>query len=124
MLENSLRVLVVDDEPVMTFIMATFLKRFGHIVQATNDSREALSLARDFKPEVVLLDINMPHLDGYKVAGLLRHEPDLQSTPIICVSALDHDEHKSRAAAGINRQLVKPCNFDQLKTLLAEVTTG
>ena len=125
MRDNSLRVLVVDDEPVMTMMMATFLKRFGYVAQTTNDSREALRLARDFKPQVVLLDINMPYLDGYEVAGLIRHEPELQSIPIICVSALDHDEHRSRAAAaGINRQLVKPCDFDQLRTLFAEVAPG
>ena len=71
---------------------------------------------------MILLDMSMPHIDGYEVARSIRREAGIKETPIIAVTSLDHDEHKHQAAAaGIEHQLTKPCDIRDLVALIDEV---
>jgi CheY-like chemotaxis protein len=116
---RSMRVLVVDDQPTATMVLATLLSKRGFETCAVNDSRQVLRAAREFEPEIILLDIAMPYMDGYEVARRIRRDPNLKDTPIIAVTAFSHAEHNRRAeAAGIEYQLRKPCDLESLMALM------
>jgi DNA-binding response OmpR family regulator len=116
---NNRRILVIDDMPTMTRIIDLFLSQRGFRVRTVNDSRQGEQVAREFQPEVVLLDISMPHMNGYEVARRIRAAPGLQSLPIIAVTSLDDAEHFTEAqSAGIDYQMTKPCDLGRLSELL------
>src|SRR4051812_29508069 len=82
------RILIVDDEPETTRLLQLILQRKRpYEVRVKNHSKQALDVARAFKPDVILLDIIMPELDGGDVARLIRHEPSFERVPIIFLSA-------------------------------------
>ncbi len=113
------RVLVVDDTKSITHMMEMFLSRRGFQVRTVNDSRQAIHVVREFAPEVVLLDISMPYMDGYEVARIIRLEDGFKEVPIIAVTSHSHAEHLRRArAVGIDHQMVKPCCLDNLESLI------
>lgn len=116
---HSLRVLVVDDQPTATIVLATLLQKRGFEACAVNDSRQVLRTAQEFEPEIILLDIAMPYMDGYEVARRIRRDPGLKNVPIIAVTSFSHAEHNRRAAeAGIEYQLRKPCDLESLMALM------
>lgn len=89
------KILAVDDDQHFTNMLKMNLERSGEFeVQVVNDPTKALETARHFKPQVVLLDIIMPKLDGGDVLLLFRQDPDLHKTPVIMLTALlsDGDE--------------------------------
>ena len=121
MTHQGCRILVVDDVRTLTQLLEMFLSRRGFQVQTVNDSRTAVQAAIDFLPTVVLLDINMPFLDGYEVARRIRQQPGIQSVPIISITSHNDDVHHRRSAeAGIGHHLTKPCSFSELETLLRQ----
>ena len=84
---RSRRILVVDDVQDTAEMLATLLEVMRHEAAFTTDSRKALDLAKQFRPEIVFLDIDMPHVDGYELARMLRAVPELKSLSIVAVSA-------------------------------------
>ena len=86
-------VLVVDDEPNVRRITKLLLEREGHRVLTAADGEEALLLAKVEQPDVILLDVVMPKLDGYETLKRLRVDADLQSIPVVMVTArgTEHD---------------------------------
>ncbi|MDH3939252.1 MAG: response regulator, partial [candidate division Zixibacteria bacterium] len=80
---NTARVLVIDDEPEITEIVETFLMESGYQVAVENSPNDAVQKARAFKPDVILLDIMMPGVDGYDICQQLKGEPQFADTPII-----------------------------------------
>lgn len=113
----SLRVLVVDDNVDSALSLGELLQINGHEVQVAHDGPEALRRSREMRPDAVLLDIGLPGMDGYEVAGALRAE-GFQDTLLIAVSGYA-EEARSREG-GFDHHLVKPVNFSKLKTLIAE----
>ena len=100
------------------------LTKRGFETCAVNDSRQVLRAAREFGPEIILLDIAMPYMDGYEVARRIRRDPNLKLVPIIAVTAFSHAEHNRRAeAAGIEYQLHKPCDLESLMSLMEWVVS-
>ena len=103
------RVLVVDDNEDIAQSTAQVLKLSGHDVQTAHDGPSAIEAARACRPDVILLDIGLPGMDGYDVAGLLRQERELKNTVIIAVSGFAEELDPSRSqAAGFDHHLVKP----------------
>ena len=99
--------------------MARLLKLLGHDVRVAHDGPEALEAAREHRPEVVLLDIGLPGMDGYEVAARLRQEECCQDAVIIAVSGYGQEEDRRRSReAGFDHHLVKPVDFDALIVLL------
>ena len=83
------RILVVDDELMITGILNTFLGGTGaYEVQVENHATKALQTARQFKPDLILLDVHMPELEGGEVAALIREDKALKDTPIVFLTAL------------------------------------
>lgn len=112
------RILVIDDEEGFTKILKMNLERTGaYDVRVENNSLNALAVARDFRPDVILLDIVMPGLDGGDIAAQFADHPYLRRVPIIMLTALvAHDEADSDAVvqAGSMNVLPKPVNMDML----------
>lgn len=81
------RVLIVEDEPNIVLSLEFLLQREGYDTAVAADGEEALALARQLRPDVVLLDVMMPKRNGYEVCRAIRGDPDLAATPVIMVSA-------------------------------------
>src|SRR4051812_19231070 len=94
------RVLIVDDEPDNLAVASDFLGFFGASTAKAGSGQEALDIVGEFKPNVLLLDLSMPHMDGWELLRHLRLKPELQGFPIIALTALtiDSDVEKVRAA--------------------------
>ncbi|HZD54066.1 MAG TPA: CheR family methyltransferase, partial [Woeseiaceae bacterium] len=114
---RSRRVLIVDDEPDSAVTLAELLKMQGHEIKAVHDGASALSVAKSFEPDVVLLDLGMPGMDGYEVARKLRGNGF--RALLVALTGYHRDEARERAA-GINHHLTKPVDHRRLAELLAE----
>ncbi|MBX6312410.1 MAG: response regulator [Isosphaeraceae bacterium] len=119
------RVLVVDDNMDTARGLSRLLKLSGHDVRIVHDGQAALEAARAYRPEVVLLDIGLPHLDGYQVAAALRREEGLRSTRIIAISGYGQEEDRRRSkAAGCDHHLIKPIDYNALLALFEPASSA
>jgi PAS domain S-box-containing protein len=113
------RVLVVDDSKDTADGMARILKLSGHDVRVAYNGTNAIAVAREHRPEVVLLDIGLPGMDGYEVAARLRREECCKEARIIAVSGYGEEQARHRSEeAGIDHHLVKPVSITELFSLL------
>lgn len=113
------RVLVVDDNQDLAISTSWLLEREGHEVQVSFDGLDALEVARSFRPDVVLLDVGLPGVDGYELARRLRAEFGLQMLLII-VSAYIHDDRGNEGQeASVDYHFTKPVDLRALTCLLA-----
>jgi signal transduction histidine kinase len=114
------RVLVVDDNADAAEALASFLAMSGHETCTAHDGLEALEAARVHRPDVVLLDIGMPGMDGYELARRLRQEPNLEQLLVVALTGYGQDEDRRQSCeAGIDHHLVKPVDVDALQAVLA-----
>lgn len=114
----SVRVLVVEDSIDSADTLGELLKRWGHDVRVAHDGASALSAARDFKPQVILLDIGLPDMDGYAVAHRLRGE-GLGGEMLIALTGYGEAQDRARAQqAGFDRHLTKPVDPEKLQKLV------
>jgi len=119
---HGARVLIVDDNRDGAQGLAMMLDLEGYEVRIAIDGLEALELADQFKPHVVLLDIGMPGIDGYETARRLRARPWAQSTLLCAQTGWGQEDDKRRArSAGFDRHLVKPIDPEELNRLMDEV---
>lgn len=118
-LQPGMRVLIVDDNRDAARSMEILLQDAGCIVRAVHDGASARAAALDHRPEVVLLDIGLPDMDGYGVAAMLRAEDCLQPLLLVAVTGFGNDEAQQRArAAQFDHYLVKPVDHARLLDLL------
>jgi two-component system CheB/CheR fusion protein len=102
-------VLVVEDNLDAAESTVLLLRGYGHDVAVVNDGREAVLAALAFRPDVILLDIGLPGLDGFSVARLLRARPETSGARLIAVSGYGQEKDRARTAeAGFDLHLVKP----------------
>ncbi|MGZ8911309.1 MAG: hybrid sensor histidine kinase/response regulator [Methylococcaceae bacterium] len=114
------RILVVDDYADAAESLTMLLQEEGHEVETADCGMKALERAQVFHPQVVLLDIGLPDLDGYEVAKRLRVLPETRDAILIAVTGYGQTEDRKRSqSAGFNHHLLKPINFEQLPALLA-----
>ena len=105
------RILVVDDNRDATDSMAMLLSVWGHDARSARNGPEALGIAADFQPEVVLLDIGLPGMDGYEVARRMHDMPGLRNTVLIAMTGYGQEDDRVRSReAGFARHLVKPAD--------------
>ncbi|HEX7185049.1 MAG TPA: ATP-binding protein [Thermoanaerobaculia bacterium] len=120
---RPVRVLVVEDNIDAAESLATLLRIWGHEVHVVHDGLEALDAAREKQPEVVLLDIGLPGLDGYQVAQRLREE-GLDGALLVAMTGYGQPEDRRRSReAGIHHHFVKPVEPFVLKSLLADIAS-
>jgi CheY-like chemotaxis protein len=117
------KVLLVDDNRDATDSCAAFLELAGHDVHATYTGREALQLATDLQPDVVLLDLGLPDISGLEVAQTVRNEhPWGRNAVLIAVTGWGHPEDRRRAfAAGFDHYLTKPVAAQVIESLIRSV---
>jgi signal transduction histidine kinase/ActR/RegA family two-component response regulator len=118
---SGLAVMVVDDNEDAARALGEALEFQGHEVKVVFSAPEALALAARFRPDVGLLDIGLPGMDGYELAVRLREQPGGESLRLIAVTGYGQDSDRRRAAeAGFDHHLTKPVDLARLDTLLAE----
>jgi len=116
------RVLIVDDNEDAANSLATLLKLGGHETASVYTATDALVRAAAFKPDVVLLDIGLPGMDGYEVAQQMRELPGLKDIRLVAVTGYGRSEDRLRAReAGFDDHLVKPVEFAVLERTLAGI---
>ncbi|BEU20024.1 response regulator [Paraburkholderia sp. 22B1P] len=115
------RVMVVDDSVDGAESMSILLEMLGHDVRVMYDGAAAISTAGEFKPEVVLLDIGLPGIDGYQVARALRAEPSTAGALLIALTGYGQESDRQRTRdAGFDHHLVKPALLDDIERVIAE----
>ena len=112
---QTAKVLVIDDEPEITDIVETFLTESGYVVEVENSSANALERARKIRPDLVLLDIMMPGLDGYDVCQEFKKDPDLAHVPVIFLTGKDRSDDMGRSfKSGGDMFIKKPFSCERL----------
>jgi CheY-like chemotaxis protein len=117
------RVLIADDNRDAAESLAILLQMDGHEVTVVNDGLEALAAVRARRPDVALLDIGMPKMDGYQVARALRQSADTRSMALIAMTGWGQESDKARALeAGFNQHFTKPVEPALIMALLRSET--
>ena len=110
-------VLIVDDIPINVTLIEKMLKPFHFVIEKANDGQTALDIVADNKPDLILLDLMMPGMNGYDVIKQLRAKEETQQLPIIVISALNSNEDVVKGyALGANDFLTKPIIMNRLHT--------
>ncbi len=119
---DALRVLIVDDDQDTIDSLAMLLRHWGHEVQVAREGGAALKQAQTLRPQVLLVDLAMPGMDGLQFARHLRSQPDFSKTPLIAVTGLSDPLHRQQAVeAGFDDFVVKPYTMARLLEVLARV---
>lgn len=122
---RAVRMLVVDDNREQAATLGALLTSHGHDVRIAADGMTAMKIAREFVPEVALIDIGMPEMDGCELARRLRALPQLREMTLVAQTGWGRADDRQRTqAAGFNHHLVKPLNPSVLEGLLWQIGTG
>lgn len=117
-------VMVIDDSITMRRVAERLLTRNGYRVATAKDGMDGIAQLQAESPDAVLLDIEMPKVDGFEVATFIRNNERLADLPIIMITSRSGDKHRERAEAiGVNRYLIKPYQEQQLISELRDVMT-
>ncbi|MED5619967.1 response regulator [Ideonella sp. BN130291] len=115
------RVLVVDDNRDAADTLALLLELMGHEIRTAHDGPQALQAAEQFQPEIVLLDIGLPGMNGYEVCRKLRQQPWGRVATVVALTGWGQAEDQRQASeAGFDRHLIKPVEESVLLKLLSE----
>ena len=116
----SCRILVVDDNQDSVDSIAILLRAMGNEVHTAHDGLEAVAAAAEFQPDVVLLDLGLPKLNGFDAARSIREQPGGPERVLIALTGWGQEEDRRRSKeAGFDHHLTKPIDFDVLRELLA-----
>ena len=120
--DNAVKLLLVEDTEDNRFMMRRLLEMEGYDVVEARNGEEAVKVAKEESPSLVLMDLSLPVIDGLAATRLIREVPALQKTPIIAVSAHDTADFQAEALeAGCNSYITKPIDFSELDTLIKEL---
>jgi DNA-binding response OmpR family regulator len=112
---KSAKILVVDDEPEITQIIEAFLDNAGYSVATENSSVMGVERAKDFKPDLVILDIMMPDMDGYEICDELKKSSDTADIPVIFLTGKDSRDDKGKSfQVGGDMFVKKPFSCERL----------
>jgi CheY-like chemotaxis protein len=114
------RILVVEDNLDAVHTLVLLLRQMGHTVDYAINGYAAVDVARRMQPQIVLLDLGLPGLDGFEVCRWIRKDPALKETRVFALTAYQQEEYRTRAlAAGCEQHLVKPISVEALEQLLS-----
>jgi chemosensory pili system protein ChpA (sensor histidine kinase/response regulator) len=117
--------LVVDDSLSVRKVLARTLERDGWIVRQARDGLDALEVLQGFRPDVVLMDIEMPRMDGFELAAVLRDGADYGDPPIVMITSRAGDKHRKRAEElGVAGYVVKPYQEQELLAMLHRLVSA
>jgi DNA-binding response OmpR family regulator len=119
---NTGKILVIDDEPEITEIIQTFLENVGFTVMAENSAVMGVERARNFSPDLILLDISMPFMDGYDVCKELKKAKTTSNIPVVFLSGKDAKEDGGRSfQSGGDMFIKKPFSCERLLDIVRVV---
>jgi PAS domain S-box-containing protein len=119
------RVLVVDDSVDTATGLEMLLKLVGHDTRIAHSGAEAIATARTFRPDVVLLDIGLPGMDGFQVCAAMRREEGVKDAYLVAISGYgDEDARRRSAEAGFDQHMTKPIDFEAIEALLRRAFAG
>lgn len=107
------KILYIEDNEQNLYLVKFLMEKHGYEVSAAMDGQEGIDSAAELRPDLILLDIQLPHMDGYSVARKLRANPDLSGIPIVAVTSYAMAGDRDKAlSAGCNGYIEKPINPD------------
>lgn len=110
------KILIVDDDQTIRLVLRTYLTKDGHTLEMAVDGMEALEKVPVFKPELILLDINMPRMSGFEVLKRLKEDPATSGIPVFIMTALGQEVNIQRGyQLGAEEYITKPSNIAHLK---------
>ena len=116
------KIMIVDDDMTVTQLLTALLSMEGQESMTVNDSTQAIEIAESFKPDLIVLDLMMPGLNGFDLCRRLHQDSRFEHIPILVVSALDDPESRRRAAdAGAKDYLTKPFSMDSFIQRIKEL---
>jgi CheY-like chemotaxis protein len=112
---NPVKILVVDDDAGTRRCLCRLLETFGYACADATDGAEALGQTRKFMPQAIIMDLNMPRLDGFEAIRRLRSDPATQSIPVLALTAnASFEDQRQASVLGVNAFLTKPTNLSEL----------
>ena len=119
--QGPLRILVADDNVDAADVMCALLDASGYDTRIAYDGVEALAIAREFQPQLALLDLGMPRMDGFEAARRMRADPQLARTVLVAVTGWGAESDRDRTReAGFDHHLLKPASMAQVQAIVAE----
>jgi CheY-like chemotaxis protein len=116
---DRLRVLIADDNDDIAESLAMLIEELGHETRTARDGADALATSAAFHPDVAILDVGMPKLDGYEVGQRIRAEPWGNKVMLVALTGWGQPDDRRRSAeAGFDQHLVKPASIDAIERLL------
>jgi len=116
------RILIVDDEPNIVFAMELLMKREGYEVHTVDEGEKVFPAVREFKPDLILLDIMLPKIDGYEVCQRIRSDAALKDIRIIMITAKGRDVEKEKGLAlGADYYITKPFSTREVVMRVKEI---
>jgi CheY-like chemotaxis protein len=113
------KILIIDDDETVHLVYRASLSKNGHSVESAYDGEEGLSKAALNRPDLVLVDINMPHLSGFEVIKRLKADPVSAAIPVFVITSLKQEHHVKRAAGlGVAGFITKPTKMPELNALV------
>ena len=116
-------ILVVDDEPKVARLARDYLEKNGFRVITAADGQSALTIARQERPDLVILDLMLPRKSGVEVLAELRGDRAIRDTPVVVITAWTHAQ-QAAVAAGADRFVAKPFDPDELREVVLDVLRG
>ena len=117
--ENPATILVADDEEVIVDLLLNILQRDGHQVHCARSGRQAVEMAMKIRPDLIIMDILMPDLDGYGATELIKQNSSLRDVPVIFLTGRSAEEDGGKAfATGATTFIRKPFKHQQIKDLV------
>ena len=119
------RILIVDDEPNIVLALELLMKREGYEIHTVDDGQKALDAVREFRPDLIVLDIMMPKMDGYEVCQLIRADASLKDVYIIMLTAKGREVEKEKGMAlGADYYITKPFSTREVMMRVKEFLAG
>jgi DNA-binding response OmpR family regulator len=116
------RILIADDEPNLVLALEHLMKREGYEIRTVGDGEAAIAAAKAFRPDLILLDVMMPRMDGYEVCERLRADPALKGVAIVMLTAKGREVEKEKGMAlGADLYITKPFSTREVVQRVKEV---
>lgn len=119
------RILIVDDEPNIVLALELLMKREGYEIQSVDDGQKAFDAVREFRPDLIILDIMMPKMDGYEVCQRIRADASLKDISIIMLTAKGREvEREKGLALGADYYITKPFSTREVMLRIKEILSA
>jgi len=117
------KILIVDDDPEISSLVQYTLEAMGHTVRICDNGREVMETLHSYKPDLLVLDVMLPGIDGYSLASQITEDGDLKELPIIVLSALEPSRTMFHRFSQVAAFLTKPFNTDDLTEAVKSALT-